>query len=415
MREAVIIDACRSPIGRGGDRGVFRALAPRDLMVPVLQAIVQRNKLDTNLIEDIVLGTAAGRSSMRMIALLAGLPQSVGATNTERQCASSTQAIAIAARTIINDDADVVIAAGLEMMIREGPVPPTQVGKRGYGSNRPAGPQEEETVEYPPGWKQAKILPRLPQEIPPWIGNMGMTAEELCRRWHYERPELDRFSVESHRKAIAAQDAGYFKTDIIPIKINYTDGTSEVIDTDQCPRRDTTYEKISSLPPAYKEGGIITAGNSCPTNDGAGAVLMMSKEKAKELGYKPLLTFRHALSVGVDPTVMGIGPVPSTKKLLTRTGMKISDFDIIEVNEAFAVVVTHFIKELGLGPKEIAKINPWGGAVAIGHPLGMTGTRQIGVIARYLNRFGGRWGLATLCAGGGQGMCSVYEREDYNW
>jgi acetyl-CoA acetyltransferase family protein len=417
MKEAVIIDACRSPIGRAGDRGVYRAISGRDLMRPVLRTIVERNKLDPGLIEDIVLGSAAGRWGGRNSGMLAGFPQSVAGTDCSRACASSTQAVAIAAHYIMNDDADIVIATGLETMDRDAPVQPWQVGRRGNPVGFRQGAQltaEQQAAQYPPDWKSgADLVPPLPPGIPPWIGDMGRTAEELATRFNVPRKDMDEFSVGSHKKHAAAFANGMFKDEIIPITLKYTDGSSEIVDRDQCPRWDTTYEKIAALPPAYRENGVITAGNSCPRSDGAGAVLMMSKEKAKQLGYKPLMTFRHAVAVGVDPTVMGIGPVPSTQKLLARTGMKLSDFDIFEVNEAFACVVLYWVREMHATEKDIAKINPYGGSVAIGHPLGMTGTRQTAVIARHLNRTGGRFGLATLCVGGGQGMATLFEREDY--
>ncbi|MDP2920702.1 MAG: thiolase family protein [Dehalococcoidia bacterium] len=421
-KEAVIIDACRSPIGRAGDRGVFRSIGFIDMMAPVFKTIIERNKLDPKLIDDVCIGSAGtvGGAMTRNIILTLGLPQSIAGCDTARQCASSSNAVANAAHYIINDDADIVIAGGLETMDRRGPVQPWQIGSRGApgGGPRPAAPGAPpgaEEARYPPDWKfAAKLLPVLPPEIPPWIYDMGMTAEELCRRYGITRQECDAFSLTSHQKAVAAQDQDIFKDEIVPIKLEYTDGTSEIIGKDQLPRRETSLERLSTLPPAYRQDGLITAGNSCPRSDGAGAVLMMSKEKAKELGYKPMMTFRHAVSIGVDPTVMGIGPVPSTKKLLERTGMKIQDFDIFEVNEAFACVVLYWIRELGCGPKEIAKVNPYGGAIAIGHPLGMTGTRQTAVIARSLNRTGGRFGLATLCVGGGQGMATMFEREDYS-
>ena len=422
-KEAVIVDACRSPIGRAGDRGVFRSVGYTDMFVPVLTTMIARNKLDPKLIDDVCIGSAGTVSNAmtRNIVLVAGLPQSVAGCDTARQCASSSNAIAVAAHYIINDDADIVIAGGLETMDRRGPVQPWQIGSRGAGGGRggprpgTGAPPGAEDAKYPDGWKFAsKLLPPLPPEIPPWIYDMGMTAEELCRRYGITRADCDAFSLTSHQKVFAAQDKGYFKDEIVPLKLEYTDGTSEVIDKDQCPRRETSLERLAALAPAYRQDGLITAGNSCPRSDGAGAILMMSKEKAKELGYKPLMTFRHAVSIGVDPTVMGIGPVPSTKKILARTGMKLSDFDIFEVNEAFACVVLYWIREMGATAADIAKINPYGGAVAIGHPLGMTGTRQTAVIARHLNRTGGRFGLATLCVGGGQGMATIFEREDYN-
>jgi acetyl-CoA acetyltransferase family protein len=419
MKEAVIVDACRSPIGRAGDRGVYRAIGPNDLMVPVLNAIIERNKLDPNLIEEVVVGSAAtiGNAMTRNTVLIAGLPQSVAASDTARQCASATNAIAIAAHYIINDDADIIIAGGLETMDRRGPVPPSQIGKRGAGGgggdlSRLLGGQDE--GEYPPDWKKAKLLPAfLPDSVPMWIYDMGRTAEELSMRYGISREDSDAFSLTSHEKALAAWDAGLFKDEVVPITISYEDGSTEVVEVDQCPRRGTSLEKIAAVPPAYRENGLVTAANSCPRSDGAGAVLLMSKEKAKELGYKPMCTFRHAVMVGVDPTVMGIGPVPSTQKILKRTGMKISDFDIIEINEAFACQVVYSMRELGFTDKEVEKLNPKGGAIAIGHPLGMTGARQAAVIAHEMVRRDLEWGLATLCVGGGQGMATIFQRENY--
>ena len=420
MKEAVIVDACRSAIGRAGDRGIYKAIGPVDLMVPVLKAVVERNKLDPNLIDDICMGSAAlGGAMIRNILLVAGFPQSIGGSDTARQCASSSNAIAIAAHYIINDDADVVIAAGLETMDRRGPVPASQIGQRGAPGMqaRPqAGPgaAPAEVAQYPEDWKHANTLPMLPADIPPWIFDMGRTAEELSQRFDISREDSDAFSLTSHEKAIAAQDAGLFKDEIVPITINYQDGSTEVIDTDQCPRRGTSLERIAALPPAYTENGRVTAGNSCPRSDGAGAILMMSKEKAKELGYKPMMTFRHAVAIGVDPTVMGIGPYPATEKILKRTGMKIQDFDIIEINEAFSCQVVYCARKLGFGPDEWANLNPKGGSVAIGHPLGMTGTRQTAVLAHEMVRRDVQWGLATLCVGGGQGMATIFEREKYD-
>lgn len=416
MPEAVIVDACRSPIGRAGDRGVYRAIGFVDLTVPVLNAIIERNKLDPNLIDEVVIGSAATVSSAmtRNIVLTAGLPQSVAGSDTARQCASSSNAIAVSAYTIINGDADIILAGGVETMDRRGPVPPWQVGQRGAGLRRPPSQPQGEKQEYPEGWKTAKLLPMLPPEIPGWIYDMGRTAEELSMRYGISREDSDAFALDSQMKTAAAQDAGLFKDEIVPITINYEDGSTEIIDTDQCPRRNTTAEKIAAVPPAYRENGLVTAANSCPRSDGAGMVLMMSKEKARELGYTPMCTFRHAVSIGVDPTVMGIGPVPSTQKILARTGMKISDFDIIEINEAFACQVVYSMRELGFTDREAERLNPKGGSVAIGHPLGMTGTRQAAVIAHEMVRHDLQWGLATLCVGGGQGMATIFERESYS-
>jgi acetyl-CoA acetyltransferase family protein len=383
-------------------------------MVPVLKAIVERNKLNPAMIDDVTMGSVA-QQGIRLMLLVAGFPEHIAGSDTNRQCASATQAIAIAARAIMNDDADICIAAGLETMDRSGPVQPWQVGRRGAPQmggflRGPALTEEQQAAKYPEDWKTANnsLLPFLPPGMPMWIWDMGRTAEELSERFGISRQDSDAFALTSHQKAIAAQDAGLFKSQIIPMTIKYDDGSTEVIDKDQCPRRETSLERLAALPPSYKENGLVTAGNSCPRSDGAGAVLLMSKEKAKQLGLKPLCTFRHAVAVGVDPTVMGIGPVPSTQKILERTGMKIDDFDIIEINEAFACQVVYSIHHLGVNT---AKLNPLGGAVAIGHPLGMTGTRQTANIAFEMVRRNLRWGLATLCVGGGQGMATIFERE----
>jgi acetyl-CoA acetyltransferase family protein len=414
MREAVIVDACRTAIGRAGDRGIFRAIGGRDLMVPVLQAIVKRNKIDPGIIEDIIMGTVATRQSVRAMALLAGFPESVTGGNFSRFCPSSSTAVAFASHWIMCGDADVMIAAGLETMDREGPVPASAIGKRGAAQQaRP--PAAADAAEYPPDWKHAEILPPLPAHIPDWIYDMGATAEELSKRFNISRADSDAFALTSHEKAIAAQDAGKFKEEIIPITINYKDGTKEVIDTDQNPRRGSTLEKIAAVPPAYQANGWVTAANSCPRADGAGAVLIMSKEKAKELKLKPLCTFRHAVTAGSDPTVMGIGPVPATEKLLKLTGLKLKDIDVIEINEAFACQVVYSGRMLKFGPEDWAKTNVNGGAVALGHPLGMTGTRQTAVVARELNRRKGRYGLTTLCGATGQALATLFEREEYNW
>jgi acetyl-CoA acyltransferase len=391
-------------------------------MVPVLKALIQRNKLDPKMVDEFCLGSAGTVTACitHDIWLTAGLPQSVAGFDSARQCASSSNIIGIAANMIMNDDADIIIAGGLETMDRKGPVQAWQIGQR--GSVRRTGPQVGQTVwgytedqKYPDDWKFAKtLLPRIAPPLPEWTYDMGMTAEELCKRFGVTRQECDEYSLTSHQRTFAAQDKGYFNDEIVPIKLEYKDGTSEVVTTDQCPRRETSLDKLASLPGAYKADGLITAGNSSPRSDGATLVLMMSKQKAKELGYKPLMTFRHAVAAGVDPTIMGVGPVYATKKILARTGMKISDFDIFEVNEAFACVVRYFVREMGIPEKDVAtKVNPNGGGIAIGHPLGATGARQAAVIARHLQRTGGRWGMATLCAGGGQGMTTIFEREDY--
>lgn len=411
MKEAVIIDAYLTPIGRAGDRGVYRSISYADLMIPVLQTIVKRNHLDPALIDDIVLGSV-GLQGIRGILLAAGFPQTVAGVDTNRQCASSLQAVAVASHWIMNDDADIMLAVGMETMGRNGPVPLTAIGRRGAGQMaRPRAAAPAEEVQYPEGWKKAKLLPAYPPEIPRM--GMGKTAEELSRRFNISREDSDAFALTNQQKAIAAQDKGLFKEEIIPVTINYEDGTSEVVSVDQCPRRRTSLEKLAALPPAFEPDGRVTAGNSCPENDGASAVLLMSKDMAKKLGYKPMMTFRHAVVIGVDPTVMGIGPYPSTAQLLKRTGMSIKDIDLIEINEAFACQVVYSGRMLGFGPAEWAKLNVKGGAVAIGHPFEVTGCRLTGVLAHEMNRRSLRWGIATLCIGGGMGMATLFEREPY--
>jgi len=420
-KEAVIIDACRSPIGRAGDRGVYRAISAVDLFVQVLHALVKRNNLDPALVDDVVMGSAGTAQAMggvKNMLLVAGFPESVGGTDTQRACASSSNAIAIAAHYIMNDDADIVIAAGLETMDRNAPVQPWEIGRRGApGGFARAGfglTPEQQAARYPADWKTAKLQPARRPDIPPWVGDMGRTAEELSQRFDVPREPCDRFAQASQEKAIGALDAGWFKEEVVPITISYEDGSTEVVSVDQCPRRTSTYEAIAALPPAYQEGGRVTAGNSCPRSDGAGVLLMMSKEKAKELGYKPMMTFRHAVAIGVDPSVMGIGPFPSTAKLLQRTGMTLSDLDLIEINEAFACQVIYSARMLGFTDKDWDKLNIKGGAIAMGHPLGMTGTRQTAVLAHEMVRRDNEWGLATLCIGGGQGMATLFQREHYD-
>jgi acetyl-CoA acetyltransferase family protein len=414
MQEAVIVDACRTAVGRAGDRGVFRAIAGRDMMVPVMQAIVKRTGIDPGIIDDVIMGGGGFNDPARLILLLAGYPESVSGGNTTRFCPSSQYAFSIAAHYVQTGDADVMLACGMETMDRTGPVPASAIGKRGIAAQaRMEGPKDE--TPYPPDWKFADVLPTQPAKYPAWIHDMGATAEELSRRFHITRADSDEYSVHSHEKAIAAQDAGIFKREIVPVTINYKDGTKEVVDTDQCPRRGTTLEKVASVPPAYQANGWVTAANSCPRSDAATAVLVMSKKKAKELGLKPLCTVRSTAVVGCDPTVMGVGPYPATEKLLKRTGMKINDFDLIEINEAFACQVLYCGRELKFTKKNWDGLNVNGGAIALGHPISATGCRLIGTLAHELKHREARWGLSTLCGATGVTMATALEREKYDW
>jgi acetyl-CoA C-acetyltransferase len=243
--------------------------------------------------------------------------------------------------------------------------------------------------------------------------NMGLTAEKLFGMYKdkISKEDMDRWSLRSHEMAVKARNEGFFKDEILPIEVTFEDGTKQIVDSDQTvrvPGVETSYEKMASLPPAFKEDGVITAGNSSPLNDGASAVMLMSKEKAKEYGLTPLATVKSIAWAGVDPTIMGWGPIPSSRKALKRAGLTAGDIDFWEINEAFSIVVLVCMRELGIKPE---KVNVKGGAVAIGHPLGMSGTRLVGTLARILNVENGRYGLATLCVGGGQGAAIVLERE----
>lgn len=414
MREAVIVDMVRTPFARAGGRGVLRDITHVDLVVPLIKAIVERNKLDPNLIDEISMGSVGLVGPLlraRSYVFEAGLPDTISATDLNKQCASSLQTVAMGAHAIMCGMSDVVLAGGVETMDRVGPIPP---GGDALSMDNPQVMMEfmkrESWQMYPD--KQAKLLPQWFSVKAPWIMNMGQTAEKLSEVYNISREDSDKFAQGSQEKAIAAQDTGKFDREIIPINIEYLDGRTETIDKDQNPRRESSLEKLAALKGAYKPDGAVTAGNSCPRTDGATMVLLMSKEKAKELGYKPLLTYRAAATIGVDPEVMGIGPLPATQKLLQRTGMSISDFDLIEINEAFACQVLAVGRELKW---DWDRVNPNGGAVALGHPLGATGGRLIGTIAYEMIRRDAEWGLVTLCVGGGMGMSIALQRENYDW
>ena len=414
MREAVVVDMVRTPFARAGARGVLRDITHVDLVVPLIKAIVERNKLDPNLIDEISMGSVGLVGPLlraRSYVFEAGLPETVSAADLNKQCASALQTITMGAHAIMCGMSDVVLAGGVETMDRVGPIPP---GGDALSMDNPQIMMEfmkrESWQMYPD--KQAKLLPQWFSIKAPWIMNMGQTAEKLSEVYNISREDSDKFAQGSQEKAVAAQDSGKFDREIVPIDIEYLDGRTETIDKDQNPRRESSLEKLGTLKGAYKPDGAVTAGNSCPRTDGATLLLLMSKEKAKELGYKPLLTYRAAATIGVDPEIMGIGPLPATQKLLQRTGMSIGDFDLIEINEAFACQVLAVGQELNW---DWDKVNPNGGAVALGHPLGATGGRLIGTIAYEMIRRDVEWGLVTLCVGGGMGMSIALQRENYDW
>jgi len=413
-KEAVLVDAVRTPFGRAGARGVLKDITHVDFMVPLMKAIVQRTKLDPNLIDEIYVGSAQLGGLLtrsRMYVFEAGFPDTISGTDVNKQCASSLETITMGAHAIMCGMSDVVLAGGIETMDRVGPIPP---GGDALSVDNPQVMMEfmkrENWQMYPD--KQAKLLPQWFALKAPWILNMGQTAEKLSEVYKISREDSDKFAQASQERAVAAQDAGKFGREIVPVTIEYLDGRTVVVDKDQGPRRESTLEKLSTLKGAYKEDGLVTAGNSCPRTEGASLTLLMSKDKAKELGLKPLATFRGAATVGTDPEIMGIGPLPATQRLLKRYGWSLDQFDIIEINEAFACQVVAVMRALGSNEWD-KRLNVNGGAVALGHPLGATGARMVGTMAYEMERRGGHWGLTTLCIGGGMGMSLAWERENY--
>jgi acetyl-CoA C-acetyltransferase len=416
MREAVIVDGIRTPFGRAGRRGVFRAITHSELMAPLIKEVLKRNKLDVKDIDEFYVGSAGlvtPMSKHRQYFFEAGTGDNIWGADVNTQCASGLHTTTAACERVMIGSADIILSGGIETMGRSGVTTPEEMaGQKGGGMAALLMPPKSD-LPYPPEWKDAELLTPWYAIKNPQIFNMLYTAENVHERYGITRQEADEWSLRSQQLACASQDAGRFDDEIVPITINYKDGSSETISKDQGPRRETNLQALQELRPVFKEGGLVTAGNSCPQNDGATMCLVTTKEIAKERGWKPMLTFRAAAAVGVDPDVMGIGPRWATKKLLDRTGMKLEDFDVIELNEAFACVVNYFIHEFKPSDKVIEKINPWGGAIAIGHPLGATGQRLITTSAHQLQANGGRLALTTLCQGLGMGYAAAWEREDY--
>jgi len=338
MREAVVVDMVRTPFGKAGQRGVFRDVTHVELVVPLLQGILERNKVAAEEVDEILMGSvgiAGMLTRSRHYVFEAGLPFSISATDMNKQCGSSLQACTQGAFAVMAGMSDIVLAGGIETMDRVQPVAPGD--ERNLGQVQTAEVMSREMLPNEwPGDKKPKWNKRWYQATEPWIMDMGATAEKLARERGISREDSDRFALESHKRAIRAQKEGLLADEIQPVKIDYSDGSNQIVDTDQNPREDTTLEKLGQLKPSYRPDGLVTAGNACPRTDGATMTLIMSKEGAKEKGLKPLATVRHAATVGVDPTIMGIGPAPATQKLLKRTGMDMDDFEVSEINEAFA-------------------------------------------------------------------------------
>lgn len=393
MERAVIVDAVRTPIGR--HRGRLKDVRPDDLAALVIAEAVRRNRLEPTSIEDVYLGDAnqAGednRNVARMAVLLAGLPVEIPAATMNRLCGSGMQAVVSATREIETGNGVVFLAGGVESMTRA----PFILEKPSEEFPRGARTLHDSTL----GWRM--INPRMAERYPPI--SLGQTAEVVARRYQISREDQDRFALESHRRAVAAQDACRFKDELVAVPLS--DGAT--FEQDESPRRDTSLEKLAALKPAFESGGSVTAGNSSPMNDGAACLVMMSESHAKGHGLAPKARVLAAASAGVDPSVMGIGPVPASRKALQRAGIGVDDLDLVELNEAFASQSLACIRELGVDPE---RVNVNGGAIALGHPLGASGARITATLVHELARRQGRYGLATMCIGVGQGIALVIE------
>jgi 3-oxoadipyl-CoA thiolase len=400
MPTPVVVDSIRTPIGALG--GALAKVRPDDMAALVLKTILERNQLDPALVDEVILGCAnqAGednRNIARMSLLLAGLPPSVPGVTVNRLCASGLAAVNIAARAIRAGEGDIFIAGGVESMSRAPYSLPKAEEGFGFGNLT--------AYDTALGWRYPN--PKMKELY--GTDSMGETAENIAeQRPHLTRELQDQFSVRSHQRAIAAIDSGIFAQEIIPVPVPQKKGEPLMVATDERPRRDTTTESLARLKPAFKkEGGTVTAGNSSGLNDGAAAVLVMSEEKAISMGLKPLARIVSAASAGVEPRIMGVGPVPAVKKALTRAGLKMKDIGIVELNEAFAVQSLAVMEDLDLDT-EITNVN--GGAIALGHPLGCSGARILTTLLHELGRRANvKYGLATLCVGVGQGEATIVE------
>src|SRR6188508_3391077 len=389
MSRAVVISAVRTPIGRQG--GVLAGVRPDDLAAAVIKEAVERAGVPAGEIEDIYFGAAnqAGednRNVARMGALLAGLPDSVPGVTVNRLCASGLSAVVSASHAVLAGDAEIAVAGGVESMSRA----PLVMAKPDA-----AFPRGNQTVwDTTLGWRFPN--PRLEELFP--LESMGETGENVAERWSVSREDQDAFALRSQERWAAANAAGRFDDELVPV------GDVAV---DEHPRPETNADALAKLRPAFRAGGTVTAGNASGINDGAAALVITSEERARSLGVESLGAFVGSAVAGVDPRVMGVGPVPAVRKLLERSGVDVDELDLVELNEAFASQSLVVIRELGLDPE---KVNVNGGAIALGHPLGMSGARLVVTLLHELRRRGGRYGLATLCVGVGQGQAALFER-----
>jgi 3-oxoadipyl-CoA thiolase len=397
MRDAFIVDAVRTPMGRFG--GALAGVRPDDLAAHVIRSIVARNAVPPDRIDDVLWGAAnqAGednRNVARMAALLAGLPVEIPGATVNRLCGSGLEAVNAGYRLIRSDEADVVVAGGSESMTRA----PFVMGKAAKPFERKA-----EIYDTSIGWRF--VNPRLHEMY--GSDAMGATAELVGEEWGISRESQDEFALESHRRAVAARDEGRFKDEIVPVEVPQP-RTKDVlvVDSDEPPRPDTSIDKLATLRPAFKEGGTVTAGNSSGINDGASSVLLASGESVEANGWSPMARVVTSAVAGVEPRRMGVGPVFATRKALARAGLTIDDIDLVELNEAFAAQSLACIKELGL---DTDRVNVNGGAIALGHPLGCSGARILTTLVHEMVRREVRYGLATMCIGVGQGIATIVE------
>ena len=397
MSDALIIDAVRTPVGRFG--GVLAAVRPDDLAATVIRALVERNRIPTDAVDDVLWGAAnqAGednRNVARMALLLAGLPATVPGATVNRLCGSGLEAVNCAYREIKAGEAVVSIAGGSESMTRA----PFVIPKAETAFSRTT-----EIYDTTMGWRF--VNPRLRERF--GTDSMGETAENVAEEWGVARADQDRFALESHRRAVAAIEEGRFKDEIIPVEVPRRQGDPVVVDTDEPPRSDTSLEALAGLRPAFRRAGTVTAGNSSGINDGAAALLLATGAVAVTNGWIPMARVVATAVAGVEPRIMGIGPVHATRKVLDRAGVAVDQIGLVELNEAFAAQSIACIRDLGLDP-EVVNVN--GGAIALGHPLGSSGARILTALVHEMARREVRYGLATMCIGVGQGIATLVER-----
>ena len=403
MKEVVIAGYLRTAQSRSRPndpaRDWFCKMRADELLAKLLPELIKRSGIEPHEIDDFLVGCATGVTEQwsyggRYPIFLANLPETIPAKFVDQQCGSAMAGIHIGFMEIAQDFADVVMVGGMEHMTRV-PMGGQLVDRGHIAPNM--------TLFTDSAYRHWDMMTTT---------NMGLTAEKLFSQNDFTKEDLDRWGAQSHQRAAKARTEGFFKDEILPIEAEQADGTKRVVDQDQAVREDATAEGMADLKPAFKPDGVITAGNSSPLNAGATSMLLMSKETARNKGIKPLATIRSIGFAGVDPTIMGQGPVPASKKALEKAGLKAADIDFWEINEAFCIVALNCIRQLEIDPQ---KVNVMGGGTAIGHPLGATGIRLTGTLARILNAKGGRYGCANACVGGGQGVATIIEREEYEW